>query len=76
MRRFKRVFLAMIVLIFVFLVLAFVLENQQSASLSFFGWSTIELPVSVFVTLSLVLGLIVGPLFGLLASRRKSARKA
>ncbi|KTC46193.1 hypothetical protein AO262_08140 [Pseudomonas fluorescens ABAC62] len=72
MKKFKRVFFALIALLIALAVLAFVLENQQGASLSFFGWSTAELPVSVFVTLALVLGLVVGPVLGLLVARKRS----
>ena len=76
MRRFKRIILAVVVLFFVFFVLAFVLENQQTASLLFFGWSTVELPISVFVTLSLIVGMMVGPALGLLIGSRRLGRKA
>ncbi len=38
MRRAKRVALVLVVLVIVLVVLAFVLENQQAVSLSFFGW--------------------------------------
>jgi uncharacterized integral membrane protein len=76
MRRFKRIILAVVVLFFVFFVLAFVLENQQTASLLFFCWSTVELPISVFVTLSLIVGMMVGPALGLLIGSRRLGRKA
>ncbi|TKJ72274.1 hypothetical protein PspCFBP13509_29500 [Pseudomonas sp. CFBP13509] len=76
MHRFKRIILAVVVLFFVFFVLAFVLENQQAASLLFFGWSTVELPISVFVTLSLIVGMMVGPALGLLIGSRRLGRKA
>ncbi|MEX5626188.1 DUF1049 domain-containing protein [Pseudomonas marginalis] len=76
MHRFKRIILAVVVLFFVFFVLAFVLENQQTASLLFFGWSTVELPISVFVTLSLIVGMMVGPALGLLIGSRRLGRKA
>jgi len=73
MRRTKRVVLFLAALLIALLVLAFVLENQQGASLTFFGWSTVELPVSVFVTLALIFGLLVGPVLTLLM--RGSARR-
>ncbi|WP_043274283.1 lipopolysaccharide assembly protein LapA domain-containing protein [Pseudomonas sp. CHM02] len=73
MRRAKRVVLFLAASFIAILVLAFVLENQQGASLTFFGWSTVELPVSVFLTLALILGLLVGPVLALLV--RGSARR-
>ncbi|MDT9630444.1 uncharacterized protein DUF1049 [Pseudomonas poae] len=75
MRRFKHVLIAFVVLVLTFLIIAFVLENQRSTSLSFFGWSTAELPVSVFMALSLMLGLIVGPVLCLIARIKRSDRK-
>lgn len=71
MRRARRVFFVMAALFIALFVLAFVLENQQSASLAFFGWSTAELPVSVFVALALILGMLAGPLLSFLVGRRK-----
>ncbi len=75
MLRFKRVLLAIFVLFSALVVLAFVLENQQTAALSFLGWTTTELPVSVFVTLSLIFGLAVGPALSLLFGRNRSGLK-
>ena len=72
MRRAKRVFVVMAALLVAFFVLAFVLENQQGTSLAFFGWSTVELPISVFVTLALILGMLVSPVLALLVARRNS----
>jgi len=69
MRRAKRVALVLVVLVIVLVVLAFVLENQQAVSLSFFGWSTAQLPAAVFVVLALILGMLVGPLLGVLFRR-------
>lgn len=60
MRGVKRVALVLIVLIVALAILAFVLENQQDVALAFLGWSTPELPVSVFVTLALIVGMLVG----------------
>ncbi|QLG92219.1 LapA family protein [Pseudomonas yamanorum] len=74
MRGAKRVALVLIVLIAALVILAFVLENQQDVALSFLGWSTPHMPVSVFVTLSLIAGMAIGPLLGLLI-KRKSVRR-
>lgn len=70
MRGVKRVALALLVLVVALAILAFVLENQQALTLSFMGWSTPQLPVSVFVTLSLIVGLIIGPFLGVLVGRK------
>lgn len=74
MRGFRRVALVLTTLIAALVILAFVLENQQDVALSFLGWSTPQLPASVFVTLSLIVGMIIGPALGLLV-RRKSHRQ-
>ncbi|ETK14745.1 MULTISPECIES: lipopolysaccharide assembly protein LapA domain-containing protein [Pseudomonas] len=76
MLRFKRVLLAVFVLLLALVVVAFVLENQQAASLSFLGWTTAEFPVSVFVTLALIAGLAVGPALSLLLGRNRSGLKS
>ncbi|MFO2464117.1 lipopolysaccharide assembly protein LapA domain-containing protein [Pseudomonas sp. 15FMM2] len=71
MRGVKRVVLVLIVLVVVLAILAFVLENQQGVALAFLGWSTPQMPVSVFVTLALIVGMLLGPLLGLLAKRSR-----
>ena len=76
MRGVKRVALVLIVLIVALAILAFVLENQQDVALAFLGWSTPELPVSVFVTLALIVGMLVGPLLSLLVRRKKRQKSA
>ncbi|KTB65722.1 lipopolysaccharide assembly protein LapA domain-containing protein [Pseudomonas allii] len=63
------------VLFFALIVVTFVLENQQGTKLSFFGWSTVELPVSVFTTLALVVGMIIGPVLGLMVGRKVARQK-
>jgi len=70
MRGVKRVALV-IVLIAALAILAFVLENQQDVTLAFLGWSTPQLPVSVFVTLALIVGMLVGPFLSLLMRRKR-----
>lgn len=66
MRGVKRVVLVIVLSIVVLAILAFVLENQQGAVLSFFGWTTFKLPVSVLMVLSLIIGLITVPIVRLL----------
>ncbi|MDD1131848.1 lipopolysaccharide assembly protein LapA domain-containing protein [Pseudomonas shahriarae] len=76
MRGVKRVALVLIVLIVALAILAFVLENQQDVALAFLGWSTPELPVSVFVTLALIVGMLVGPVLSLLIRSKKRHKPA
>ena len=76
MRGVKRVALVLIVLIAALAILAFVLENQQDVALAFLGWSTPQLPVSVFVTLALIVGLLVGPFLSLLVRRKARPKPA
>lgn len=64
MRNLKRVLLGALVLLLVLVILAFVLENQQSVSLLFLGWSMPQLPVSLVVVLALLIGMLVGPVLG------------
>ncbi|MBC3337748.1 MULTISPECIES: lipopolysaccharide assembly protein LapA domain-containing protein [Pseudomonas] len=76
MRGVKRVALVLIVLIAALAILAFVLENQQDVALAFLGWSTPQLPVSVFVTLALIVGMLVGPFLSLLVRRKARPKPA
>ena len=69
MRGVKRVVLVLIVLVVALGGLTFVLENQQDVALSFLGWTTAQMPVSVFVTLALIAGMLVSPFLGLLIKR-------
>ncbi|OPA91292.1 hypothetical protein BFW87_20000 [Pseudomonas fluorescens] len=74
MRGVKRVVLVLAVLFVVLVVVGFVLENQQGVSLSFLGWATMELPASVFMVLSLVVGMAIGPVVALLIRPRARSR--
>jgi uncharacterized integral membrane protein len=75
MRQFKRIFTVIIASIVALAIVGFVLENQQSASLSFLGWSSATLPVSVFVTLALIIGMLLGPVLFLLFKPRQNRGK-
>ncbi|KRP65941.1 lipopolysaccharide assembly protein LapA domain-containing protein [Pseudomonas orientalis] len=75
MRQFKRIFTVIIASIVALGIVGFVLENQQPASLSFLGWSFGTLPVSVFVTLALILGMLLGPLLFLLFKPGQGRKK-
>lgn len=74
MHRAKRTLLAIILLVMLLGVLAFVLENQQALSLSFIGWATPQVPVSVFITIALIVGLLFGPLLGFVFQRKAHRR--
>lgn len=66
-----RYFKFILVVLTVLFVVAFVLENQQAVSIKFLGWFTPELPVSIYMLLSLLIGLAVGPLLGWYANLRR-----
>ena len=76
MRNLKRIFLGVFILLLVLAILAFVLENQQSVSLLFLGWSGPQLPVSLVMVLALLVGMLIGPVVGWLLGRfSRAARK-
>jgi len=70
----KRAVLVVFALVVIFGTMIFILENQQPTSLVFLGWSTPELPASLIVIGSLLLGMLIGPAMGFIAYKRKSAR--
>ncbi|CRM43765.1 lipopolysaccharide assembly protein LapA domain-containing protein [Pseudomonas sp. 58 R 12] len=67
----KRVVTVLITLVIALMVLVFVLENQQEVSLSFLGVGTGQMPLSVFVVVALVVGMLVGPLLTFLVRHRR-----
>ncbi|QXE11040.1 MULTISPECIES: LapA family protein [Pseudomonas] len=76
MRNLKRVLLGVFILLLVLVILAFVLENQQSVSLLFMGFSGPQLPVSIVAVLALLIGMIIGPVLGWFLGRSsRAARK-
>jgi len=76
MRNLKRILLGVFILLLVLVILAFVLENQQSVSLLFMGFSGPQLPVSVVAVLALLIGMMIGPVLGWFLGRSsKAARK-
>jgi len=64
MRNLKRVLLGVFILLLILVILAFVLENQQSVSLLFLGWAGPQLPVSLVMVLALLIGMLIGPVLG------------
>ncbi|MEL1090913.1 lipopolysaccharide assembly protein LapA domain-containing protein [Pseudomonas sp. OB66] len=76
MRNLKRILLGVFLLLMVLIVLAFVLENQQSVSLLFLGFTGPQLPVSVVAVLALLIGMLIGPVLGWFLGRSsRAARK-
>jgi len=66
MRHLKRILLGLILLLVAAATLVFVLENRQVATLVLFGWTTPQLPMAVFVSAALLVGLLASPLLGML----------
>ncbi|MFJ4195309.1 LapA family protein [Pseudomonas sp. NPDC089534] len=64
MRNFKRMLLGVFALLLVLVVLVFVLENQQSVSLSFLGWAGPQLPIALVMVFALLVGMVIGPVAG------------
>lgn len=61
MRSVGRIALVFGMLLLVLAVIAFVLENQQGVSLLFLGWIAPQLPLSVVVVITLLIGILIGP---------------
>ncbi|NVZ68395.1 lipopolysaccharide assembly protein LapA domain-containing protein [Pseudomonas costantinii] len=76
MRGIKRVILVLAILVVALVILGFVLENQQSVTLSFLGWTTMQLPVAVYVVAALIVGLLIGPLFCVLTASGRRHKRA
>ncbi|WP_438299349.1 LapA family protein [Pseudomonas sp. NMS19W] len=76
MRNLKRILLGVFILLLVLVILAFVLENQQSISLMFLGWAGPQLPVSLIMVIALLVGMLIGPVLGWFLGRSsRAARK-
>ena len=70
MRNIKRLLQVTVVLTLVLISVAFVLENSQSTSLVFFGWSTPQLPLSAYIISVFLFGMTIGPVLFWCAGRR------
>ena len=75
MRNLKRILLGLIVLLLMLLILAFVLENQQSVSLLFLGLAGPQTPVSLLMVLALLVGMLIGPLLAWFLGRSSRAAR-
>ena len=75
MHNFKRAVIAVFLLLLILVILAFVLENQQSVSLLFLGWVSPVLPLSLFLVLTLLVGMTIGPVLGWFLRRLTAQRK-
>jgi uncharacterized integral membrane protein len=75
MQNVKRISLAVSSLLLILIVLIFVLENQQKTSIVFLGWAGPALPVSVIVVLTLLVGMVIGPLLFWLFSRLRTVSR-
>ena len=71
----KRIVILLSMLVLVLAILAFVLENQQLVSLSFLGFSGPQLPMSLVVVITLLVGMIAGPVMGLFFGRSGLLRR-
>jgi putative membrane protein len=74
MRNLKRLIFILIALLIAAAIVVFVLENQQSLALVFFGWNAPELPVAVPVIFALLVGMMIGPLLVSVARLRKKPK--
>ncbi|WP_285351647.1 DUF1049 domain-containing protein [Pseudomonas sp. ME-P-057] len=74
MRNLKRLIFILIDLLIAAAIVVFVLENQQSFALVFFGWNAPELPVAVPVIFALLVGMMIGPLLVSVARLRKKPK--
>lgn len=75
MSNLKRILLSVLILLLVLAILVFVLENQQSVSLLFLGWAGPQLPVSVITVGALLIGMLIGPVFGWVLGRASRASR-
>lgn len=71
MRSVRRLLVALFILLLSVFVLLFVLENRQSISFVYLGWSTPSMPAAIPVLGAFIVGLLVGPLLALRAQRSK-----
>ncbi|MBZ9782653.1 LapA family protein [Pseudomonas sp. REP124] len=61
MNKLRRWFFLLILLLASAALIVFVLENQQSVKISFFGFSSGEAPASLCLVIALLVGMAIGP---------------
>ncbi len=71
MRILVRALLGIIALAAVVITIIFILENQQPISLAFLGWTAPQLSLAVLIVLSLLVGMLIGPVLSWIISLRK-----
>jgi len=76
MRSFKKLLFFVVVVLIVSATVVFVLENQRSVALVFFGWSAPEVSVAVPVILALLVGMVIGPFVAWITRSRRKSRSA
>lgn len=74
MHNFRRALFGVCIVFIVVVLLIFTLENQQSTSLTFFGWSSTQLPVAAYLLLAFLFGMVAGPLLAWLFGRKSDRR--
>ena len=72
MTSFRNAILGVCLLVLFAVVLVFMLENQQLTCISFLGMTTEPHPVSVFVAIFLLGGILLGPLLAMAFKHRRS----
>jgi putative membrane protein len=75
MRSLMRVLLVVFVLLLALATILFVLENRQTVSLLFLGWVGPQIPLSVVLVLTLLTGMMIGPVLGWFLGRRSRRRQ-
>lgn len=74
MQRFRRIALAALMLFLIVLVLSFILENREPASLVFLGWKSVDMPIAGYIISALLIGMVIGPLLAWFFGRRTGRR--
>ena len=74
-KRLKHWVLLLILLFVILGVVVFMLENQQSVIITFFGWPSVEVSVSTCVVIALLLGMVVGPFWLWLIGRWRKVNR-
>jgi uncharacterized integral membrane protein len=66
----KRMLRLLFASLLILAVVIFMLENEQSVIINVFGWSSSALPLSIFIVVALLIGMIIGPMLGVIVRRR------